>query len=132
MLFFYGHWLLHQDVFYSTIHKIHHEFKEPVGLVAAYCHPVEMFVANLIPLTAGMLLLRCHILTAVVILVFAVMGTEMHHCGYRLPWQLSSDIQPDFHDFHHEKFTTNYGLTGWLDRLHGTVLAGQVQGLITD
>jgi len=26
----------------------------------------------------------------------------------------------DFHDFHHQKFTTNYGLTGWCDALHGT------------
>ena len=36
------------------------------------------------------------------------------------PWQPSLDEQPDFHDFHHEKFTGNFGLTGWLDALHGT------------
>ena len=48
---------------------------------------------------------------------FAVLGTQTHHCGYRWPWTPGFDHQPDFHDFHHEKFNTNYGLTGWCDAL---------------
>jgi hypothetical protein len=35
-----------------------------------------------------------------------------HHCGYRWPWTPFFDHQPDFHDFHHEKFNTNYGAPG--------------------
>ena len=52
--------------------------------------------------------------------VFAVLATQTHHCGYRWPWTPFFDHQPDFHDFHHEKFNTTYGLTGWCDALHGT------------
>jgi hypothetical protein len=29
---------------------------------------------------------------------------QQHHGGYRFPWFLVGD-QPNFHDFHHEKFT---------------------------
>ena len=43
-----------------------------------------------------------------------------HHSGYRFPFTPSWDEQPDFHDYHHEKFTGNYGLLGVMDRLHGT------------
>ena len=32
------------------------------------------------------------------------------------------DHQPNFHDFHHEKFNVNYGMTSWLDRFHQTDL----------
>ena len=35
------------------------------------------------------------------------------------PW-MAYDHQPSFHDFHHEKFTVNYGMLTWLDRLHNT------------
>jgi hypothetical protein len=31
-------------------------------------------------------------------------------------------------DFHHENFTGNYGLLGWLDRLHGTDRAWRERG----
>eukprot|EP01012_Entosiphon_sulcatum_P031779 TRINITY_DN40489_c0_g1_i1.p1 TRINITY_DN40489_c0_g1~~TRINITY_DN40489_c0_g1_i1.p1 ORF type:complete len:304 (-),score=35.61 TRINITY_DN40489_c0_g1_i1:101-991(-) len=120
ILFFYGHWALHHPLFYSKIHKIHHEFTSPVGLVAAYCHPFEMIVSNVLPLGIGVVLFRSHAFTAISWSVFAVLGTQTHHCGYRWPWIARWDHQPNFHDFHHEVFSSNYGMMGWLDRLHGT------------
>ncbi|EOD17797.1 hypothetical protein EMIHUDRAFT_102488 [Emiliania huxleyi CCMP1516] len=45
---------------------------------------------------------------------------SVHHSGFRLPWHFGPDEQPDFHDFHHQKFTCNYGHLGILDALHGT------------
>jgi len=37
-----------------------------------------------------------------------------------MPWCFGPDEQPDFHDFHHQKFKCNFGNLGILDALHGT------------
>lgn len=124
LVFFYSHWLLHSKVFginfYSRFHKIHHEFTAPIGLCASYCHPLEMLVSNAMPLTFGGALVKAHAFTLMTWVVFAVLGTQFHHSGYRWPWVPGPEHNPDFHDFHHQKFNANYGLLGILDRLHGT------------
>jgi len=124
LVFFYSHWMLHSKLFgfnfYTRIHKIHHEFTAPIGLVASYCHPIEMLISNALPLTFGAAVINAHIYSILSWTAFAVLGTQFHHCGYRWPWVIPLDHNPDFHDFHHQKFTCNYGLLGWLDTLHGT------------
>lgn len=122
VLFYYGHVLLHSRALYGPIHKIHHEYTSPIGLAAAYCHPLEMLLSNVLPLLAGAFCLGSHIYTLILWTVLVVLGTQNHHCGYRWPWQWWFDLQPNFHDFHHERFTGNYGILGWLDRFHGTDL----------
>merc|ERR1719181_1116558 len=123
-VFYYGHRWLHENKWerfrYNKIHKIHHEFTSPIGLTASYCHPVEMLISNVLPLTGGMLFCNSHLFTGMSWAAFAVLGTQTHHCGYRWPWTPAFDHQPDFHDYHHKKFNTNYGLTGWCDAIHGT------------
>lgn len=122
--FFYGHWALHQKVcgvnLYARFHKIHHEFTAPIGLAASYCHPVEMLVSNCLPLTFGASLVQAHTFTLLIWVMFAVMSTQFHHGGYHWPWVPSFDHHPDFHDLHHEHFSSNFGNMGILDKLHGT------------
>ena len=113
VVFFYGHWWLHQNTTkwfkYTKVHKIHHEFTSPIALTASYCHPVEMLISNVLPLCGGMFCCGSHLYLGMSWAAFAVLGTQTHHCGYRWPWTPGFDHQPDFHDYHHKKFNTNYG-----------------------
>jgi len=125
VFFFYGHWLFHANTYlYKNVHKIHHEFKAPIAFAALYCHPLELFLSDFLPLSVGVFFCNGHIWTMWSWVAFAVMGTMTHHCGVRLPWCPKDDHQPDFHDAHHERFNGNYGCFGYLDALHGTSLPG--------
>lgn len=124
--FYYSHRLLHVGPLYRRIHKVHHELKAPIALAAVYAHPLEFGVQNIMPLFFPYLLLRSHLYTFYIGIILNVLGTQIHHCGYRLPpWAFPVGVskwsaQPNFHDFHHETFQGNYGILGLLDSLHGT------------
>ena len=121
VMFFYAHWALHQPVLYSKIHKIHHQFTAPIALAAIYAHPIEVILGNIIPMITGPIVCKTHVLTYILWSVVGIAGTSVHHCGYRFPWTVPFDHQPDFHDYHHEYFNRgNYGLLGIMDSIHGT------------
>jgi len=118
--FYYSHRALHHPRIYSKIHKKHHEYTAPFGLMALYSHPVEHLISNLWAFLGIVPILRFHSYFAYCWVAAAIMGTQTHHCGYRFPWIAEFDHQPDFHDLHHQLFNCNYGNTTWLDTLHGT------------
>ena len=77
-------------------------------------------LSDIVPLGAGLIVAHAHAFFALMWIVTAVIGTQVHHSGFRLPWHFNPDEQPDFHDFHHYRFNCCYGNIGWLDALHGT------------
>lgn len=114
--FYYSHRLFHHPSIYRHIHKIHHEWTAPIGIVSIYAHPLEHLIANVLPVAMGPLVMGSHIATAWMWFSMALLTTVNTHSGYHLPFMPS----PEAHDFHHLKFTQNYGMLGVLDRLHGT------------
>ncbi|XP_044306976.1 fatty acid hydroxylase domain-containing protein 2 [Varanus komodoensis] len=116
ILFYYSHRLIHHPILYKHIHKKHHEWTAPVGVVSLYAHPVEHVVSNMLPVITGPILLGSHVTSMMVWISLVLLTTTVSHCGYHLPFLPS----PEFHDFHHLKFNQCYGVLGVLDHLHGT------------
>ena len=91
--------LFHHPRLYKYIHKTHHEWTAPIGIVSIYAHPLEHAVANLMPPALGPLLLGSHLATAWLWFALAIMSTTVAHSGYHLPFFPS----PEAHDYHHLK-----------------------------
>jgi len=116
VFFFLAHWIAHFPLLYKHVHKIHHEWQSPIGMAAIYCHWLEHILCNLIPLIMGPFILGSHAVTLWTWITFGLISTVSHHSGYHFPWMLSSE----FHDYHHLKFTQNFGVLGIMDTLFGT------------
>ncbi|NXI91393.1 FXDC2 protein, partial [Psophia crepitans] len=116
ILFYYTHRLVHLPLLYKHIHKKHHEWTAPIGVVSIYAHPLEHILSNTLPVMTGPMIMGSHIVSITAWFSLALVTTSISHCGYHLPFLPS----PEFHDFHHLKFNQCYGVLGVLDYLHGT------------
>nr|XP_006815602.1 PREDICTED: fatty acid hydroxylase domain-containing protein 2-like [Saccoglossus kowalevskii] len=116
IVFYYSHRLLHHPYLYKRIHKKHHEWTAPFGLVAVYAHPIEHLLSNTLTGFAGSFVAGSHLLSVWIWLVCFLSWTVNHHSGYHLPFSRSAQ----FHDFHHARTYCNFGALGILDYLHGT------------
>ncbi|XP_051023231.1 fatty acid hydroxylase domain-containing protein 2-like [Acomys russatus] len=116
ILFYYSHRLLHHPTLYKKIHKKHHEWTAPIGVITMYAHPIELAASNMLSVMVGPLAMGSHLSSIIVWLCVALIVSTISHCGYHLPFLPS----PEFHDYHHLKFNQCYGTLGVLDHLHGT------------
>eukprot|EP00300_Choanocystis_sp_HF-7_P006034 c14439_g1_i2.p1 GENE.c14439_g1_i2~~c14439_g1_i2.p1 ORF type:complete len:212 (+),score=28.33 c14439_g1_i2:181-816(+) len=112
--FYWCHRGLHASPFlYKTIHKIHHQCQIPVGVCSENTHPIEFVFSNILPLMAGPLLLRSHLCTTWLWIVWRIGATVDDHCGYDFPWSFYRVVpfsgSATFHDLHHSVNTGNYG-----------------------
>jgi len=97
-------------------YKKHHEFTAPIGLAAAYCHPLEHLLSNLFPIYIGPILCGSHLCTVLIWHVLVSLSVINTHSGYHFPFFPS----PQAHDYHHLKFNECFGVLGICDWIHGT------------
>ena len=128
-LFYWTHYLFHTRWLYKHIHKKHHIFKQPTGVVFVLADPWESLLQNQLAVWIAPLVLfkEKHLFTICLWIFLRVYQTINAHSGYDLPyisgqyyfpWLLSGTLQ---HDYHHQHARMNYGsfLTLW-DRLMNT------------
>lgn len=115
-IFYYSHRGFHHPSVYKYIHKQHHEWIAPISMAASYAHPLEHIISNAIPVILPPILLGSHMLTTWYWFALAQFSTVLNHSDYHLPGLNS----PQFHDYHHLKFTECFGTNGLLDAWHGT------------
>ena len=116
VVFYAVHRTLHRPTLFRRFHRVHHEFRESVGITTHYVHPVEHWLGNLFPALAGIVLVGAHPVTMLVWVCLAITNAIHTHAGYALPW-MSWGVD---HDFHHYNVRECYGAIGLLDRLLGT------------
>jgi methylsterol monooxygenase len=112
--FYIGHWILHLPAFYKKYHKKHHEITSPVGFSALYATTLDLYLANIIPVYLPMLILSSHPYTIILWMILTTGNAVfISHSGF--------EYFSNFHDYHHEKFTKNYGTNIFMDYVCGTL-----------
>lgn len=129
---FYHYWMhraLHHGIWYKKIHKVHHEYQAPFGLVAEYAHPLETMILGVGTIGGPILYVMAtgdlHIVTVLVWIAARLIQTIDAHSGYDFPWSLHNLLPfwggSDHHDYHHYAFVGNYSSSfRWWDTWFGT------------
>eukprot|EP01135_Chromosphaera_perkinsii_P000788 Nk52_evm76s151 gene=Nk52_evmTU76s151 len=111
---YFIHRLMHHPKLYKYVHKVHHHFAAPFGMVAEYAHPVETVVLGT-GFFIGILCFAEHVVFLWVWVLARLIETCDVHTGYHFPWNPLHLIPfyggAEFHDFHHMNFTGNYAST---------------------
>lgn len=126
-IFFWTHYLFHTPWLYKTIHKKHHLYTQPTGVVSVLSDPWEGLQNQLSTWLMPVLLKEKHVFTLCLWIAIRVYQTVNAHSGYNLPyvstqywvpWIMSGALG---HDYHHQHGKWNYGsfFNVW-DRLMGT------------
>jgi len=121
---YFAHRALHDTRVYPHVHKVHHTYTAPFGIVAEYAHPVETLVLGM-GFFWPLLLLCDHMLFMFVWFMVRQIQTHEAHIGYEFPYN-PLYLLPFYggaraHDLHHKSFNCNYASTfTWWDRIFGT------------
>jgi len=111
LLFYCSHRTFHRVPQLKKYHKVHHNFQHPIGMRAAYTHPVDFIFGNMIPLGIMPFILQVNIYTMILIIIYGIYDTIVNeHSDYN---------KSDHHLKHHIYFNYNFGETR-LDKFFGT------------
>ncbi|CAK8542220.1 unnamed protein product [Lathyrus sativus] len=121
------HRMLHCKWGYENIHKVHHEYKAPIGFAAPYAHWAEIWMLG-IPAFLGPVLVPGHIVTYWLWFILRQLEAIDTHSGYEFPWSFTKYIPfyggPAYHDYHHFVGGTSQGnfasVFTYCDYIYGT------------
>ncbi len=143
MLFYSIHYLLHSKILFAHIHRIHHEFSNPIGASAYYAHPIEHLFSNVLVFAIPVITIGINYYAMLFLLVAGTFISVLAHSEYQIIptlidiFYLSIDKQSrplgsnteeyikniygnNDHLAHHKYFNCNYGFGSYLDKLLGT------------
>jgi sterol desaturase/sphingolipid hydroxylase (fatty acid hydroxylase superfamily) len=113
ILFYATHRYSHINKELFKYHKVHHEYKVPSGIRAAYTHPIDFIFGNMLPLGITPILLRADPTSLAIIIILANYNTIMV--------EHSNDKKMSNHHILHHKYSNcNYGAI-WLDKICKTL-----------
>lgn len=126
--FYWLHRWMHDEPFYSLVHKLHHKSTSPNLLTTLSVNPLESLInGGFVPLF--LTVFTIHDATAALILPTNIIMGLYVHAGYEFfprwwnkSWATKWFITTTFHDQHHQYFRFNFGgyTTIW-DRICGTM-----------
>jgi fatty acid hydroxylase domain-containing protein 2 len=118
-LFYYIHYFFHKNRFlYNNIHKKHHLWVYPVAISAQYAHPIENILCNYLPIIIGCFITSLNFYAVLFIFFIGTFNAISVHSGYK--FFNFKYIRNNFHEKHHVKYNSNYGILGILDKLNNT------------
>ena len=100
---------MHTSIIYKWSHKLHHIYKDPVGMEALYLHWFDLYMGNILPIYLPIINtnLNLHIIWTFIIIT----NTLFSHTQY-------IDL---FHNNHHIYFNCNFGLGYYMDKIFNTI-----------
>jgi sterol desaturase/sphingolipid hydroxylase (fatty acid hydroxylase superfamily) len=108
--FYWSHRLLHTSYLYARVHKIHHEWTFPVCIAAQHQHPLDYMLASIVPVVISVNIVKPHMFTYTMFVLYTMMVNMDDHCGYAFPWspvRLIPFTSPtEAHDWHHARKIT--------------------------
>lgn len=132
---YWAHRLSHNKYFYG-LHKIHHAHKYPTAVTTFYQHPIDLIIANTIPVLITLYLIRVSFFQVSLITAYKTFIEISGHTGkilypissfpqfMWLPKFLGIELYGEDHDVHHTHFKYNFAkrFSLW-DKVFGTYLS---------
>jgi Delta7-sterol 5-desaturase len=128
--FYWMHRLMHTDLLFKRVHKVHHESIDTTPFTSFSFHPFEAVLeqGNLIFIVLLSMFTPVHFAAIIIWQLGSMLLNVVGHLGYEIypKWLLDTPIlkwlaPTTHHNLHHTKFRGNYGLYfRWWDKIMGT------------
>lgn len=110
-LFYWIHRAAHVNKVLFRFHVVHHKYSLPIGMRAAYTHPIDYFFGNMVPLGIIPFILGTDFYTICYIMWLSIENTIVNE---------HSNYNENYHHLaHHKYYNCNYG-TIMYDKMFGT------------
>lgn len=128
--FYWMHRLMHTDLLYKRVHKVHHESLDTTPFTSFSFHPFEAILeqGTLLFVVLFSMLTPVHFASVIIWQMGNMLLNVVGHLGYEIypKWLLDAPVlkwlaPTTHHNLHHMRFRGNYGLYfRWWDKIMGT------------